>query len=388
VGQGNVVPLHPLDDAQALAWLSEELGDRIETSVSDLARQFGWPRTRLRRRLATWVKAGHITRRPTRKGKFVIASAFEHPSREDGQTTARQSAARVIGRAFGADLAPIGANVALPIAKPRRSAVAVGAACVLFAVAFALTAVGLIMNARFAASFGQTVEAAVLLAAIGLAIDVLAVAMPTVAAQLWHGRSHSAAVIAWAIWLVALTMTLLAAVGFASSNIGDAVAGRPKIANESVALTGRIDRLRLERAGINEGRAVGAIEIDMQRTQSATQAVWKITDGCRDVTRPTSARACAPVLQLREAFATAQRRDAVDAALREAEGRLAALPAIVTADPQATTAAEIVTWLSAGHLRPEPRDIAWLRTIGLVMTPSLAGLLAMLALSLARVRRP
>ena len=43
--------------------------------------------------------------------------------------------------------------------------------------------------------------------------------------------------------LVALTMTLLAAVGFASSNIGDAVAGRAKIANENVALTERIEQV-------------------------------------------------------------------------------------------------------------------------------------------------
>jgi hypothetical protein len=73
--------------------------------------------------------------------------------------------------------------------------------------------------------------------------------------------------------------------------------------------------------------------------------------------------------------------------LREAEGKLATLPAIVVADPQATAAAEIVAWLSAGHVRPQPRDIAWLRTIGLVMMPSMAGLIAMLALALARVQR-
>jgi hypothetical protein len=35
-----------------------------------------------------------------------------------------------------------------------------------------------------------------------------------------------------------------------------------------------------------------------------------------------------------------------------------------------------------------PRDIAWLRTIGLAVMPSLAGLVVLLALSLARQRRP
>src|SRR5437016_5270726 len=80
------------------------------------------------------------------------------------------------------------------------------------------TVVGLIMNARFAASFGQTVEAAVLLATIGLAVDMLAVVLPTVAAQLWQRRSIMAAGVAWTIWVAALSMTLLAAMGFASTN--------------------------------------------------------------------------------------------------------------------------------------------------------------------------
>jgi hypothetical protein len=94
------------------------------------------------------------------------------------------------------------------------------------------------------------------------------------------------------------------------------------------------------------------------------------------------------VLQLREALATAQRRDAIDAQIRDAEARLSVLPAIAAADPQATTAAEIIAWLSAGHLRPTPQDISWLRVVGLALTPSLAGLIGMLALSLAQARRP
>jgi hypothetical protein len=383
MGQVNVVPLHPLDDAEALAWLSDDFGGRIETSVSDLARQFGWPRTKLRRRLASWVEAGHVTRRPTRKGKFIIAAAADYPGRDSDEAMARQSAARVVGRAFGAKVVSLQEN-----RQPtRRSTVAVGASAVLFATAFGLMAVGLIMNARFAASFGQTLEAALLLAAIGLAIDVLAVALPTVAAQLWHSRLRSAAAVAWVIWCAALTMTLLAATGFASTQIGDAIAGRAKIATESSALSGRIERLRVERAAVVETRAIGAIEAELQRAQPAAQAVWKITEGCREVTRIASARACGAVLQLREGLATAERREAIDAELREAEAKLARLPAIVVADPQATTAAEIVGWVSGGALQPRAQDISWLRTIGLVMTPSMAGLVAMLALSLARTRR-
>jgi hypothetical protein len=181
-------------------------------------------------------------------------------------------------------------------------------------------------------------------------------------------------------------MTLLAATGFASTQIGDSVAGRANVAGERSVLTERVDRLRRERAGISETRAVAAIEVELQRAQPSAQAVWKATAGCRDVTRAASARACATVLDLREALANAERRDAIDAELQDAAARLAKLPAIVTADPQATTAAEIVAWLSAGRVSPSPQDVSWLRTIGLALTPSLAGLIGMLALSLLHPR--
>jgi len=257
----------------------------------------------------------------------------------------------------------------------------------LFATAVGLTGVGLVMNARFASSFGQTVEAAVLLATIGLAVDMLAVILPTVAVQLGHRRSILAAGAAWTIWVAALGMTLLAATGFASTNIGDSVAGRAKIASESAALTDRIGRLRVERTGISETRSIAAIEVELQRAQPDAQAVWRSTNGCRDVTRVASGRACEKVLELREAIATAERRDGLDTELRMAESKLAVLPAIMLADPQATTTAEILTWVSAGAFKPAPSDISRLRALGLALTPSLAGLLAMLAISLTQTKR-
>jgi hypothetical protein len=380
VSQVNVVPLHPFGDAEALAWMGEQFDGNAETTITDLARKFGWSRGKLRRRLASWTEAGHITQRPSSTGKLIIAPATEpaRPLRAGGLGLTRQAAARLVERAFSIDVAP-GHDL-------RRSPLAIAGAALLVVTAVAMALVGLVMNARFAASFGQTAEAAALLAMIGLAIDVLAVSLPSVAAQLWHGRSRSASAVAWSIWLIALTMSLLAAAGFASTNIGDAVAGRARIAGENSTLTERIARLKAERAGIAETRPVAAIEAEMQRAQPAAQGVWKITDGCHDVTRPRSGRACEPILALREAQATAERRDAIDATLREAETRLASLPAIVTADPQAKSAAEIVTWITAGRVSPAAQDIVWLRTIGLAVMPSLAGLIIVLALSLARAK--
>jgi hypothetical protein len=382
VSQANVITLHSFEDDEALGWLSERLDRRAEWSVTELARQFGWPRAKLRRRLANWAQTGRISQHTSRRGKIIIEAAptLNGQSRPGEDAMSRRAALRVVTRALTAETHAI--------APPTRSFVTTITAAVLLATAVGLTAVGLVMNARFSASFGQTIEAAVLLALIGLAIDVLAVTLPTVAVQFWHRRAVAAAGMTWMIWLAALTMTLLAATGFASTQIGDSVAGRAKIASEYAALTNRIDRLRRERAGISETRPVDAIEVELQRAQPGAQAVWRITAGCTDVTRAISARICEAVLKLREALATAQRRDGIDAELRKAEARLAVVPAIAAADPQAKTAAQIIAWLTAGRLNPTPQDMSWLRTIGLALTPSMAGLVGMLALSLARPRRP
>jgi len=366
-----VIALHSFDDDEALMYLSDV--GRVEMALSDLAQQFGWTLTKLRRSLSAWVKAGHIAQASGGRGKVVVTSL----------RTSQQVAAQLVDRAFRMELPPAQATAV----KPVRSLIAMITAIVLLSTAVGLTIVGLIMNARFAASFGQSVEAAVLLATIGLAVDMLAVVLPTVAAQLWQRRSIMAAGAAWTIWVAALSMTLLAAMGFASTNIGDAVAGRAKVASESSALTDRIGRLRSERSGIAETRSIAAIEVELQRAQPEAQSVWRITNGCRDVTRITSGRACEKVLELREALATAERRDGLDTELRAAEGKLATLPAIALADPQATTAAEILAWLSAGAFKPAPGDISRLRALGLALTPSMAGLLAMLAISLTQARR-
>ena len=66
------------------------------------------------------------------------------------------------------------------------------------------------------------------------------------------------------------------------------------------------------------------------------------------------------------------------------QAKLSALPAVASADPQAATAAEMVAWLSAGTFNPAPSDVARLRALGLALAPSLAGLIMMLAMSLAR----
>jgi hypothetical protein len=97
-------------------------------------------------------------------------------------------------------------------------------------------------------------------------------------------------------------------------------------------------------------------------------------------------KACAPVLPVRQALETAKRRDRLDEDVRQLEASLVGAAPVTSADPQAETVSAIVAWASRGIIAPSPADIARLRIIGLVATPSLAGLVLMLAMSLITAR--
>src|SRR5260370_927262 len=162
------------------------------------------------------------------------------------------------------------------IAPPRRrGAGRIVLAATLGLAALGLAVIGLTVNTRFAASFGQTAEAALLLASLGLAIDLLAIVLPG---------------------------------------------------------------------------AAGAESV-----------------------------------KLRQPLGAARRRAPVDPGPRNAEARLAALPAITTGDPQAAMAADILAWASAGYVSLTPHDIHRLRITGLTIIPALAGIIFMFAVMLLRV---
>src|SRR5262249_49503866 len=125
-----------------------------------------------------------------------------------------------------------------------------------------------------------------------------------------------------------------------------------------------------------------------QLAQPRAAAVWRATSGCRDVTLPESGQACAGVLALRQALGAAQRRDTLDADLRDAEAQLARLAAVTTADPQAATAAQLVNWATFGLTKLVADDIRMARVAGMALMPQIAGLVLMLAATLWQSGRP
>jgi hypothetical protein len=403
-----------LSESEALDWLRVQPDGRAQASNAALAERWGWSRYRVARRLKEWQAAGLITKRgkawavtarddaPVAMVKPLIA---QEPLTAREQLIALEPLIAQPPKPVIAPEPPVAHDVpaVVPAPVPTEPPPAVSAAVtpaapavvpagsrttalIVGATALGLAAVGLVLNAHFAASLGQTGLAAILLAAIGLAVDVLAVALPTAASKLWHAHRRPAALAACVIWVGALAMMLLAGIGFASMNIGDTVAGRAKVANESAGLNARLERLRDERAAISEHRSVAALEAELQRVQPSAQAVWKATNGCRDVTLLRSGKACEGVLRAREAIGTAQQRDAVDAEMRDVERQLAALPAIRLDDPQARTTSDLIGWLSGGLIAPSVQDIHRLRIVGLTVAPACAGLLLWMAVSLWRRR--
>ena len=210
--------------------------------------------------------------------------------------------------------------------------------------------------------------------------------LPPTARTFWTDRRRIAAAVAWALWTITVVVALMATVGFAALNIADTSAARAGTVTERAALTARIERLRAERGGITESRSVAAIEAELQRTQPAAATVWRATAGCRDVTLPASGEVCAPVLALRQAQATAERRDVLDADLHEAESQLRGLPSVMATDPEADTAARLISWMSFGLITVTSNDIHLARIAGMTLVPQLAGLVLMLAATLWQSR--
>jgi hypothetical protein len=391
-----IIPTRALADREAMGWLRAQ--GRVEVTVSGLARAWRWERRTVQRRLARWAAEGHLVREVQPGGASVItmrapAQPVAHPpahppaqpdstgDRLPVTTEATHLPARIL-RTGAEDAHRVEVEVVPP---PARSPVTARPtsflAAVLLLTGLSLGAIGLALNAMFAASLGRTPGASVLLAGIGVALDVLAMVLPATGATLWHRRRRMLALVAWSLWPTVLCMVLLSATGFAAGNLGDAVAGRARAAETVADLRHDLERLRAERAGIGEVKSPGEIAAAIERTRVAP---WALP--CTSPDSAEARRACDPVMKLRQAQALAQRRDQLDVEVRQAEAKLEGLSAVGLADPTAF-AAEIVTWVSAGRITPTAADIYRTRIVGLVIAPSAAGLVLMLAAGLIGGRR-
>jgi len=186
-------------------------------------------------------------------------------------------------------------------------------------------------------------------------------------------------VVALLMWFVTVAIAVLASAGFAGVNIADTSAARAKIAAESTGLSGRIDRLRIERAAVAEARSSASIEAALRDLQIKFSVAWRATENCTN--GDPHALVCAAARKLQGALEAARHRDELEQSLTRTEARLAALPPIGAIDPQADATARLLRWLSHGALSVSSDDVGNARLLAMVVWPQLAGIAFMLAMA-------
>jgi hypothetical protein len=344
----NLIALHPLSEYDALEWL--RAGKRITASGEELARRWGWDGARVRRRLEAWNRAGYIRRR----GKTITVVEA---------TTA----------ALPTDVLASRAVALLPIEPQPILLVAV-----VFLLGLGVAATGLWLNTSFWHAFGRSAEAGYVLAAIGLAMDGMTLLLPTVVASLWARRRVLLAIIALVVYVATVGMTLLASIGFAQTNIGDAVSGRGSTAQQRAALHEEIGRLKIERS---------ALPRFAPTTAEAVAAATATRD--RECGRRSGlcTRAGGELAALLRDKAITDRVGTIDARLGVLSDKLATLPALGSADPQVDGARAAISWVSRGAVAPTAGDIEMVRLLGIAAMPVLGGLLLAFAAGLVPPRR-
>ena len=220
-------------------------------------------------------------------------------------------------------------TVTLRAVTPSRSLSSVA----LLLAAFALAVVGITINGWFARSLGATETAGYLFLAIGVAADLVALAMPSCAARLWLARHRAAALVGWGVWLMTFAFAVMAGVGFASVNIADVTLARASRVTPAVTMA---------ETALSDAMAA--------RDRECKGGVGRF---CRE----------------REAEVAA-RRQALDGAGAKVEQ---------TADPQTDAVMRAVIWLSGGMLAPTRDDFGMLRLVLLALLPQIGGVLLMLS---------
>ena len=167
--------------------------------------------------------------------------------------------------------------------------------------------------------------------AVGVAADLAALAVPSVAARAWQARQRGAALAGWAIWALTFCFAITNGFGFASVNISDVTMARGARVTPAVTAA----QSALGEAMVSRDRQCG--------------------------------HGVGPFCRQREA-AVVDRRQALDLATQAVEQ---------TTDPQTAAAVKLVSWASLGAVRPTADDFGMLRLMLLSLLPQLGGLLLM-----------
>jgi hypothetical protein len=319
----------PFSEQQALASLRGGTADG-RRSIAVLAREWGWSRDKVRRRLESWRHNGDLTAeqvRPQRRTAMPMPAAIaaptdpaslsppSPPAESDSASSPEPDLAPDLEPAAAIAVAPetlAAAPVVAPPAPSRLSACGrLLATTIVASIGVALAVIGMIETTAYAMRVGGW-----LFAALAICADALVLFMPAAVAGLWRRRSP-ATIVAAALWLVGGAVTLANLSGYIGSSDDAFRAVRETQSTQRSLALEQLARLRNERAAISELRPVGALNVAIKNV------------------RPSKRPA------LREALAVAERRDALEARLSAVSASLPTVPQIALVDPSAGVLSEI-----------------------------------------------
>lgn len=198
--------------------------------------------------------------------------------------------------------------------------------------AYALGIVGLGINGWFSYSRGSSEVDKALFLGLGFILEAIMFYLPAQTANQWRDRKLGGVIVGCFLYPFLFIFAITNSLGFASLNLQDTATARAERVTPAISDAQR--------------------KLDTLTTSRAVECV-KRGDKCRQLER--------------------EEQQALES-LREAREKVSA-----TADPQVTSAAKLVSWVSLNRYAPTPEDFAMLRLLLLTLLPQLGGLVLMLS---------
>ena len=323
----NVVPIHPFDDGAALAWLQAK--GTVQISAAALGRQFGWSRQKASRRLQVWADARQIKRH----GKVIVAIPPK-----TGSLSVQMS---------GAVPVPPSTNVRK---SAQRGVTRILLSLLLFLIGTSISSVLVAVNVTSWASFAKASQSWYIqsaFVALGATVAITVIALPAAARVATRGTATTL----WAIWAFVFMVDVLTSVGFSYGNFGTAVAGTEAGVNRRAFLEKRIHSLLKERQAMPD-----VLTTTREMAEAATKA--------RE--RACAAAAYCKAAEAKEALALkdwgmAKRAEEIKGELQTAEGELASIQVVASADPLTEGIVDLA-YQTTGH-KLEARSVTTGRNI-------------------------
>jgi hypothetical protein len=245
-------------------------------------------------------------------------------------------------------------------------------AAVVFLIGLVAGGLGLYLNWIFLLTFGWV------FAATGLLIDAMALALLPAASKLLVSGRRALATVTFAVYLGAVAVVVMNALGYAHQYIGDAVSGRGASIDERASLVQEIARLKTERENLAAFTPTTA-EAVTAATVARNQECGRVGENCR--------RRVAELAAAQRDKDLTDRAVELDGKVAASSARLKSMPVVASADPQVDAAMRVIPWLTRGYVTLAAADLEMIRLLGIALPTILGGLMITIAMALAQPAR-